>query len=111
DLPGDTFRMLSADVAYLKLSSIKSADIAHDLQLAAKTKGLIIDIRNYPDEFVVFSLGSYLIDHPTDFVKFTSGDLSNPGAFHWTPPVQLQPASPHYPGKIVLLVDEVSQSQ
>jgi hypothetical protein len=111
DLPGDTFRMLSSDVAYVKLSSIKSGDIAHDLQLAANTKGLIIDIRNYPDEFVVFSLGSYLIDHPTDFVKFTSGDLSNPGAFRWAPPIQLQPAPPHYPGKIVIIVDETTQSQ
>lgn len=110
DLTGDTFRLLSNDVAYLKLSSIKGGDIAHDLLLAANTKGLIIDIRNYPDEFVVFSLGSYLIDHPTDFVKFTSGDLSNPGAFHWTPPAQLQPAPPHYPGKIVILVDETTQS-
>ena len=28
DLPGETFRLLSPDVAYLKLSSVKSSDAA-----------------------------------------------------------------------------------
>jgi C-terminal processing protease CtpA/Prc len=110
DLPGDTFRLLSPDVAYIKLSSIKAAEIDHYLSLAAKTKGLIVDIRNYPSEFVVFSLGSHFVEKTAPFVKFTLGDLSNPGAFHWGKPELLTPAAPHYAGKIVVLVDEVTQS-
>ena len=43
-----------------------------------------IDIRNYPSEFVVFALGSLLVDQPTPFVRFTAGDSDNPGAFYWT---------------------------
>jgi C-terminal processing protease CtpA/Prc len=111
DLPGDTFRLLSPDVAYLKLSSVKSADIDHYLDAASKTKALIIDIRNYPSEFVVFLLGEHLVDKPTAFARFTNGDLSTPGAFHWTPPEMLTPAGLRYAGKVVILVDEVSQSQ
>ncbi|MGA9669290.1 MAG: S41 family peptidase [Terracidiphilus sp.] len=111
DLPGDTFRLLSPDVAYLKLSSVKAAEVDHYLSLAAKTKGLIIDIRNYPSEFVAYSLGAHLVDKSTQFAKFTHGDLSNPGAFHWESPVSLKPSDPHYEGKVVVLVDEVSQSQ
>ena len=111
DLAGDTFRLLSPDVAYLKLSSVKAADIDHYLEQAARTKGLIIDIRNYPSEYVVYTLGSHLVEKPTEFVKFTSGDLSNPGAFRWNPPVSITPSAPHYEGNIVVLVDEVSQSQ
>jgi C-terminal processing protease CtpA/Prc len=111
DLPGETFRKLSNDVAYLKLSSVKTADAARYADGASGTKGLIIDIRNYPSEFMVFSLGSLLVDKPTEFVRFTAGDLSNPGAFHWTDLLSLNPAQPHYKGKIVILVDEVSQSQ
>ena len=34
DLPGDTFRLLSTDVAYLKLSSVKVADVPHYIELA-----------------------------------------------------------------------------
>jgi C-terminal processing protease CtpA/Prc len=56
DQPGETFRRLSKDVAYLKLSSVKAADAAQYVDSAAGTKGLIIDIRNYPSEFVVFAL-------------------------------------------------------
>jgi C-terminal processing protease CtpA/Prc len=111
DLPGDTFRLLSKDVAYLKLSSVKVDQAAKYIESAAGTKGLIVDIRNYPSEFVVFALGSLFVDQKTDFVRFTQGDLSSPGAFHWGVPLSLEPQQPHYPGKVVILVDEVSQSQ
>jgi peptidase S41-like protein len=111
DLPGDTFRKLSGDVAYLKLSSITVADVARHLGSAAGTKGLIIDIRNYPSAFIVFELGQRLVAEPTPFARFTAGDLSNPGAFRWGPSLSLTPQAPRYSGKVVILVDEVSQSQ
>ncbi len=111
DLPGETFRKLSGDVAYLKLSSVKTDDAARYIDGASGTKGLIVDIRNYPSEFMVFSLGSLLVDKPTEFVRFTAGDLSNPGAFHWTDLLSLTPQQPHYKGKVVILVDEVTLSQ
>jgi C-terminal processing protease CtpA/Prc len=112
DLPGETFRLLSDEVAYLKLSSVQSAQAASYIDRARDTKGLIIDIRNYPSEFVVFTLGSLLVDQPRQFARFTSGDLDNPGAFRWRgEPLTLNPQRPHYSGKIVILVDEISQSQ
>lgn len=72
---------------------------------------MVIDIRNYPSEFVVFVLGSRLIEDPTPFARFTVGDLDNPGAFTWTEPITLQPVKPSYPGRVAILVDEVSLSQ
>ena len=111
DLPGETFRLLSKDVAYLKLSSVKLDQAAKYVESAAGTKGLIVDIRNYPSEFVVFALGSLFVDKQTDFVRFTQPDLSNPGAFHFSAPLSLGPQQPHYSGRVVILVDEVSQSQ
>ncbi len=110
DQPGDTFRKLSDDVAYLKLSSVKADKAASYIDAAAGTKGLIIDIRNYPSDFMVFALGSLLVDKPTPFARFTKGDLTNPGAFHFTQPITLEPAKPHYTGNVVILIDEVSQS-
>ncbi len=111
DQQGETFRLLSKDVAYLKLSTVKTDQAAKYIESAAGTKGLIVDIRNYPSEFVVFALGTLFVDQKTDFVRFTNGDLSNPGAFHFGPPLALEPQQPHYPGKVVILVDEISQSQ
>jgi C-terminal processing protease CtpA/Prc len=98
-------------VAYLKLSSVKSADAASYVESAAGTKGLIIDIRNYPSQFMVFALGNLLAAKPVEFARFTNGDISNPGAFHWGAIERLMPQTPHYAGKVVILVDEVSQSQ
>jgi C-terminal processing protease CtpA/Prc len=71
----------------------------------------VVDIRNYPSEFVVFSLGGRLVTEPTEFARFTNGDATNPGAFLWTQPVSLEPAEPHFSGKVVILVDETSMSQ
>ena len=58
-----------------------------------------------------FALGAYLVERPTEFARFTKGDLGNPGAFHWTNAMALYPQALRYAGKVMLLVDEVSQSQ
>ena len=111
DLAGETFRMLSDEVAYLKLSSVDASKTSECIERAEGARGLIIDIRNYPSEFVVFALGQHLVAEPTPFVRFTHGDLSNPGAFLWTPyPLHLRPGKPRFEGKVVILVDEGSMS-
>lgn len=111
DRPGQTFQLLSPEVAYLKLSSVAAEDIGSYIERATGTDGLVIDIRNYPSEFVVFALGSRLVDEPTPFARFTIGDPANPGAFVWTNPVSIEPQQPVYTGKVAILVDESSLSQ
>ncbi|HEV7609080.1 MAG TPA: S41 family peptidase [Steroidobacteraceae bacterium] len=111
DRPGDTFQMLSPEVAYLKLSSIRSAEVAGYIEKARAARALIVDIRNYPSEYVVYSLGTLLVDSKTPFVAFTMPDLSNPGAFHWAASPSLEPQEPHFGGRVAILVDETSMSQ
>lgn len=111
DRPGDTFQLLGPDVAYLKLSTIETDDIRAHVEAALGKRGLIIDIRNYPSAFTVFDLGQHLVAEPgTGFARFTVPDLANPGAFGWTEVMRIEPAQPRFTGKIVILVDEVSQS-
>ncbi|MGH2509023.1 MAG: hypothetical protein ACRDHZ_16705, partial [Ktedonobacteraceae bacterium] len=45
-LPGPTFQLLSPEVAYINLSSVKANEVAGDIKRAAGTKGLIIDDRD-----------------------------------------------------------------
>jgi hypothetical protein len=111
DLPGETFRLLTPEVAYLKLSGVRAADVADQIRAAEGTLGLIVDIRNYPSEFVVFALGQHLVAEPTLFTRFTHGVIESPGTFVWTEALSLVPAAPHYAGRVVILVDETSQSQ
>jgi hypothetical protein len=110
DRPGPAFQMIAPDVAYVKISTLKQADCAADISAAAGTKGLIIDIRDYPSDFPIYVLGGMLVTQPTPFTWFTNADVANPGAFHWWTLVQLTPLAPHYSGKVVILVDETTQS-
>ena len=111
DLPGETFQLLSDEVAYLKLSSVVAADVANYVNAAADADVLVVDIRNYPSAFMVFALGGRLVTEPTEFARFTIGDASNPGAFSWTFPLTLTPLQPNFSGAVVILVDETSLSQ
>lgn len=110
DRPGEAFQRLSKDVAYLKLSAVKAEDAESYITRAAGTKGLILDIRNYPSASMMYPLGTRLVNEPTEFARFTSADLANPGAFYFGKTASLKPAPPHYAGRVVILVDEVSQS-
>jgi C-terminal processing protease CtpA/Prc len=111
DLPGETFQLLSKDVAYVKLSSVLQKDASDYIERAAGTKVLVVDLRNYPSQFMVFAMGSHLVSQTTGFVRFTFPVVESPGSFVMSPVLTLRPASPQYTGKVVILVDETTQSQ
>jgi C-terminal processing protease CtpA/Prc len=113
DLPGAAFRKLRDDVAYIKISDAQADEVDAYFEQAKATKGLIIDVRNYPSTFPLSQIGGHLVDRRTPIVDFTVGDLANPGSFHSMPPREappLAPLRPHYDGKVVILVDEITQS-
>ena len=101
---------LSPDVAYLSLAHVRKSDVGRYLDRAKGTKGMVIDLRNYPSDFLVFSLGSHLVRRATPFARFTRATPGSPGAFEWTAPVHLNATLSSYAGRIVILVDETTQS-
>lgn len=113
DRAGASFQLLPNNVAYLKLSNIKRSDIPAYMERARSTRGLIVDIRAYPAEFVPFALGQFFARIDTPFVKITRPDLQTPGAFNWSEPVLIKPAVDAKPLTIplVVLVDAASVSQ
>ena len=77
-----------------------------------KTKGMIVDLRCYPSEFIVFTLSKYLMPQKTEFVKFSIGDITTPGLFTLTKPLSDgENNANYYKGKVVILVNEKTQSQ
>jgi len=108
---GKSFYMLDNNIGYVTLQTIKEDDIAQLKDEFKNTKGIIIDIRNYPSTFVPFSLGSYFVSSPTPFVKFTNGNVDNPGEFTFTSNLEIPSQGKTYKGKLVVLVNELSQSQ
>ncbi|MBK9717950.1 MAG: peptidase S41 [Saprospiraceae bacterium] len=106
-----SYKMLENNIGYVTLQTIKQEDISKIKNEFKDTKGIIIDIRNYPSTFVPFSLGSYIVKSSTPFVKFTNGNVDNPGEFTFTKNLEIPSEGKTYKGKLVVLVNELSQSQ
>ncbi|MBL0236677.1 MAG: peptidase S41 [Saprospiraceae bacterium] len=106
-----SYKMLENNIGYVTLQTIKQEDISKIKNEFKDTKGIIIDIRNYPSTFVPFSLGSYFVSSSTPFVKFTNGNIDNPGEFTFTKNLEIPSEGKTYKGKLVVLVNELSQSQ
>jgi len=105
------YKLLDGNIGYVTLKSIKEKDIADIKEAFKNTKGIIIDIRNYPSTFVPFSLGSFFLSSSTPFVKFTNGNIDNPGEFTFTDPIEIPKSKESFRGKLVVIVNELSQSQ
>ena len=106
-----SFNMLDHNIGYVTLQNIKKEDISKIKSEFRDTEGIIIDIRNYPSTFVPFSLGSYFVSSSTPFVKFTKGDVDNPGEFTFTKNLKIPSRGRTYKGKLIVLVNELTQSQ
>lgn len=106
-----SYRLLENNIGYVTLQSIKEEDIAKIKEEFENTKGIIIDIRNYPSTFVPFKLGTFFVSNHTPFVKFTNGSVKNPGEFTFTNALEIAKSEKTYKGKLIVLVNELSQSQ
>lgn len=111
-LPDSCYRFLSDDVGYINLGNIKSNLIPEMFKRFQSTKGIVIDIRNYPSEFVVFNLSNYILSASAPFVKFSVASINHPGLFSWGTTLSVgYDNKEHYKGKVVILVNEITQSQ
>lgn len=106
------FKLLTPEIAYIFPGSIKNVYLPKIMNEVKETKGLIIDMRTYPSEFIVFTLGAYLLPEATNFVKFSKMSITSPGLFTYTTPIRVGVSNKdYYKGKIVIIVNETTQSQ
>ena len=109
DEPG--FKLLDRQTGYIYCKHFKQTDLAAIKEAFKDTKGIIIDMRNYPTDDLIDGLEGYLLAESLPFVKFTTGSVMRPGLFRYTPLVyQGAPNENAYRGKIVVLVNEMTQS-
>ncbi|APY10449.1 peptidase S41 [Seonamhaeicola sp. S2-3] len=104
------YKVIEGDIGYLSLEFIKKEDIPVIKEAFKNTKGIVIDIRNYPSTFVPFTLGSYFVSTSTPFVKFTNFNLDNPGEFNFTDALDIPKGEETYKGRLIVLVNEITQS-
>ncbi|MPS66397.1 S41 family peptidase [Chryseobacterium sp.] len=105
------FKMHDHDVAYVYMGSVNSDKLSEVFDKIKNTKGLVIDFRNYPSDFVVFTMSKLLKPDSTEFVKFSNTNNSQPGLFTFTPSLKIPGSGNNaYKGKIAILINETTQS-
>ena len=104
------YQLLNDSIGYITLKTIKTEDVDEIKKTFRNTKGIIIDIRNYPSAFVSHSLGSYFVSNRTPFVKFALRNIDNPGEFTFAMTYEIPDPEETYQGKLVVIVNEETQS-
>ena len=108
---GPAYKLLNDSIGYITLATAKIADLKTIFKTFENTRGIVIDIRNYPAAFMTFEMAKYIKPAASPFVKFTNGNINNPGLFTFKYAVSNGAKNKdYYKGKIVILVDERTQS-
>jgi hypothetical protein len=110
------FKYLSPDITYLSPGTFKNSYMNNLVPLISKSKGLVIDMRCYPSDFMVFTMGNYLNSNPKYFAKISEPSIQYPGLFTNKKQVMIGNSNwssnnEHYKGKVIIIVNETTQSQ
>lgn len=105
------YYILEENIGYVFPAKYRNADLPNIKELFALTKGMIIDLRCYPSDFMPFTFGDYIKSKPGTFVKFTKADYKHPGTFEFTKSLRNGSLlGQKYKGKVVVIVNENTQS-
>ena len=104
------FYLIDDKIGYLFPGKYHNKDLPLIKKAFKDTRGIIIDMRCYPSEFMPFTFVPYVKQGKASFVKFSQGSVANPGLFVMSEPLATR-SDNDYKGKIVVIVNEESQSQ
>jgi hypothetical protein len=105
------FYLLDNNIGYLYPGKYHNSDLPEIKQLFNNTRGIIIDMRCYPSEFMPHTFGPYIKTIVSAFAMPSSGSIYQPGLFTYRASITIPPANETYKGKVVVIVNEKSQSQ
>lgn len=104
-------KILPNNIGYLYPGTLKAGEIDTIMESFKDKKGIVIDFRCYPSEFVLFKLGNYLYPKRVDFAKFSEGSIEQPGLFVYRKGTPVGKSnSKAYKGNVVVLVNDETQS-
>jgi C-terminal processing protease CtpA/Prc len=107
-----SYKIIHGNIGYVFPAKYRNSQLDEIKKTFAGTKGMIIDMRCYPSDFMPFTFGSYIKAKPSPFVKFTSGDLNMPGSFAFGDLLSNGVDNlNNYSAPIVIIVNASTQSQ
>ncbi|MBZ9629806.1 hypothetical protein LB465_03360 [Salegentibacter sp. LM13S] len=115
----ESWKMLGGEIGYMNLYEITKDEVDVAFQKFEGTKGIIIDIRNYPQGISTSTLPKYLYPHKKQFVKALTPELPSYGnpdtktalRFISNPFAAGKRNRNYYKGTIILLVDRSTLSR
>lgn len=104
------YKVLDQDIGYVDMNTLEMKNIDEMMLAFKSTKAIIIDYRKGMN-FTPYMIAKRLIQTEKEFARLIKPDLSYPGKFVWEKPETIAPIkNKYYPGKIVVLVNENTQS-
>lgn len=117
-----TYHFLQDSIGYIDGRSLTEKSAEEVMQKFRNTEAIIIDLRNYPQYFLPLLIGELLIEKPTEYIRFSYPTPELPGEFYFAPGgmntlyrgmsqgIAPQENPDAYKGRIVVLVNELTQS-
>lgn len=110
DIP--SHRELNGDIGYIYPASLEKDEIETIMWKFLDKKGIILDLRCYPSDPIMYSMGKFLMPEPMPFAKFKKHNESELEGFNITPAVEVGYQIPNYfKGRLAIIVNEETQSQ
>lgn len=112
--------MEDGEIYYINAGRLKNDEIKKIMGKWWNTKGLIVDLRNYPSSPIVYELEKYLIPIEKEFVRMSLPNRAVPGEFIYLDPFVSGKSKETnneilddevYKGRLVILIDEHTISQ
>lgn len=105
-------KLINNTIGYIYPGTLKKGEISEIITKFKETKGLIVDLRCYPSEFIGYVLGEELLPENELFVRFTNGSIETPGLFTEGKTISVgKKNKDNYKGKVIILINEETQSQ
>lgn len=110
--PEKDYALTKKNIMYMNLSTLPPDSVSRMMQNNMEAKGLIIDLRNYPDLNSSWTLSSFLYPKEEIFAWFSQNEKSMPGYFKLLNKETIGKINPeYYKGKVAILVNENSMSR
>jgi len=106
------YKTIGNSIAYVYASQIWHGDIDTIKALIKRSKAVIFDVRNYPNNDDFYNIFDIFLPEPKVINQSLYLSINNPGYFKWQPSPRLGNINKSpYSGPVIILADERSQSQ
>ncbi|WP_316735841.1 S41 family peptidase [Pedobacter aquatilis] len=107
------YYLIDNKIGYVNAGKYQNSELPEMKKIFTKTKGIIIDLREYPSDFMPYTFVNYIKSSKSLFAKFSTVDYLNPGTIIITDSAYngSGKAGDSYNGKVVVIVNSDTQSQ